>query len=318
MSQPIASQGIFLQNRRIPAWLMSLVLHLIVVLCLAFAFRIVKKGVDAQADRNVGIALVKQHDGKREYVFSDQQADQDSESQNQQPSLTEALPSAAELSVDLTGILPSAEEGAVGNGDLAVQDATDLSSGSDAGTKGLEGKTSTAVFGITGTGSKFVYVFDRSGSMSGAPLLAAQQQLIHSLRDLGDVHQFQIIFYNERPKVFQQRGKSPSLFWADEKSKKAASRFVASIEAGGGTRHMDAIKLALSMGPDVIFFLTDADEPQLTEAELRKIRGRNHGVSINAIEFGTGPQRHETNFLTRMAAQNGGQHAYVDITLLSR
>ena len=64
------------------------------------------------------------------------------------------------------------------------------------------GTTSTGVFGVEGEGSKFVYVFDRSGSMQGfqgRPLAAAKRELITSLESLESVHQFQVIFYNERP-----------------------------------------------------------------------------------------------------------------------
>ena len=79
---------------------------------------------------------------------------------------------------------------------------------------------------------------------------------------------------------------------------------------------MQALKLALDMRPDVVFFLTDADEPQLTDAELAKVRSMNNGTTINAIQFGIGPQSRSENFLIKLAKQNGGQHAYVDVTLL--
>ena len=44
------------------------------------------------------------------------------------------------------------------------------------------------------------------------------------------------------------------------------------------------------MRPDVIFFVTDAGEPQLSAKELEDILRRNErvGATINAIEFGVG------------------------------
>src|SRR5262245_48566300 len=51
----------------------------------------------------------------------------------------------------------------------------------------------TRVFGLRGNGSRFVYVFDRSSSMEGAPLSAAKRELIGSLQSLQSVHQFQVI-----------------------------------------------------------------------------------------------------------------------------
>jgi len=236
--------------------------------------------------------------------------------------LAEVLPSHAELQFDLSGVLPTAPDGANGGANgLETGGLSDL----DDALKGGQhanfptGDTSTSVFGVEGTGTRFVYVFDRSGSMDGfggAPLRAAKSELLSSLDDMQRTHQFQIIFYNERPRVFNPTGGKPELVWGDEAGKELAKRFVQSIEATGGTRHMEALALALGMRPDVVFFLTDADEPQITEDEMRRIRRLNYGASIYAIEFGYGPRRSGTNFLKRLAQQNQGQHVYVDIAKL--
>jgi hypothetical protein len=185
---------------------------------------------------------------------------------------------------------------------------------------GLGHTTTTSVFGLSGTGSKFVYVFDRSGSMAnehGCPLEAAKRQLIQSLADLAETHQFQIVFYNEQPRVVEMVGRTPRLMWGNATNKQAAALFVQGIDAIGATRHWDALRLALGMRPDVIFFLTDADEPQLTDEQLARLRRLNGGTVIHTIEFGNGPTGRRDNFLTRLARENEGQHAYVDVQLLS-
>jgi hypothetical protein len=64
--------------------------------------------------------------------------------------------------------------------------------------------------------------------------------------------------------------------------------------------------------------LTDAEEPQMRPEELAAVRRMNRGTRINAIEFGAGEQGATMNFLHRLAAENGGQHAYVDVRLLRR
>jgi hypothetical protein len=151
----------------------------------------------------------------------------------------------------------------------------------------------------------------------GRPLAAAKYELLASLEDLGDTHQFQIIFYNERPRIFNPSGEAnPSLVWGDESGKALARRFVESVVADGGTRHMDALRQGLNMQPDVMFFLTDADEPQLTRDELSSIRRLNRYTSINTIEFGFGPRSRHDNFLVQLAHQNGGKHAYFDVSKL--
>jgi hypothetical protein len=178
------------------------------------------------------------------------------------------------------------------------------------------GETSTTLFGTSGSGSKFIYVFDRSASMAelnGRPLAAAKRELIASLQHLDETTQFQIIFYNQRPRIFHFRSQSPRLVWANEEGKQAATQFVEAISASGGTEHMQALKLALGLQPDVVFFLTDADEPQLTEADLQQIDRWNQGSRINAIEFGIGPQSVSEGFLQRLASRHRGQHVYVDV-----
>ena len=179
------------------------------------------------------------------------------------------------------------------------------------------GKARTSLFGVTGEGYKFVYVFDRSGSMGGSgrtALQAVKTELQQSLKNLDTVHQFQIIFYNERPVIFNPTGTPGRLAFANEQNKQRAMRFVESITAEGGTAHEDALKLAIRLQPDVIFFLTDADDPKLSPAQLEKIQSIAAGITINVIEFGTGSQPDRNSFLAQLARQNGGQYAYVDLS----
>jgi hypothetical protein len=153
----------------------------------------------------------------------------------------------------------------------------------------------------------------------GRPLASAKRELLASLNDLGSVHQFQIIFYNERPSVVTPLpGSPPRMLFGSDSDKRAAIDFVKGIRAHGGTAHFEALKMALRLHPDVIFFLTDAEEPRLSASELRDIKRMNDGIgaSIYAIEFGSGPALGDDNFLKRIAGQNGGQHTYVDVSRL--
>ena len=179
------------------------------------------------------------------------------------------------------------------------------------------GKARTSLFGVVGEGYKFVYVFDRSGSMGGAgadALQAVKAELLKSLEQLDTVHQFQIVFYNERSVVFNPSGTAGRLAFATERNKDRARRFLDSIKAVGGTAHEEAIEQAIRLQPEVIYFLTDADDPKLTAKQLEKIRNRAAGIRINAIEFGSGPKPEGTSFLAVLARQNAGGYAYVDIS----
>ena len=306
-------------RRGVPAWLMSLAIHAMMLSIVGFTLRFTPRGVALEPDRNVGIVLVHQQEERREYFDGDSlDAQQEpSETVSSQPA-TQPTREAVEA-VDLAGVMPALDEPLLGQD--ASPDAGQMTSGSQSGRVGGQGSAQTEVFGITGTGSRFLYVFDRSGSMEGyggRPLAAAKAELLASLDDLEDTHQFQIIFYNESPNLFRTGDGTPRLIYADANGKRLAQKFVRGISANGGTRHMSALRLALGMDPDVLFFLTDAAEPQLTPDQLNRVHRMNRGAAIHCIEFGFGPQLRRDNFLVRLAQQNGGEHAYVDISRLGR
>src|SRR5688572_26204267 len=152
------------------------------------------------------------------------------------------------------------------------------------------GRARTELFGISADGFKFVYVFDRSASMAGKPLSQAKAELKASLQRLGDTHQFQIIFYNERPKTFALAGQPGRLVFGNESNRTQANRYIDGVTADGSTDHELALYAGLNMLPDVIYFLTDGDKPALSAERLSKIVDRNRaGTIIHVIQFGAGP-----------------------------
>jgi hypothetical protein len=177
----------------------------------------------------------------------------------------------------------------------------------------------TSVFGVQGKGSKFVYVFDRSSSMEGRPLAAAKQQLLQSLESLEGIHQFHIIFFNTKTQSFDASGGGRRIAFASDRNKKLAANFVGGITADGGTDRMYALREAIGYAPDVIFFLTDADDP-MTPSEMADIARANRKAqaAICVIEFGKNPAPVPNNFLARLAKESGGQYGYVNTTTLQQ
>jgi hypothetical protein len=207
--------------------------------------------------------------------------------------------------------------------DAMGTDLADKLSGADSlldGTSNrkIGGQVTTEVFGVQGTGSRFVYVFDRSASMEGyegRPLRAAKRALLESLKSLSDNHQFQIIFYNDQTRDFNSESGSTRLHFATADNQRRAEKFVQSIVGQSGTNHMIALKKALALGPDVVFLLTDA-EGGFTANELSLIGDWNRsGAVINAIEFGVGSSQGDHS-LARLAAENRGHYSYKNVLTL--
>jgi hypothetical protein len=304
----------------VPSWLISLVIHAALLIVFAVAFKATPQGAVAESVVAGGIVLKSNDPATEEYLTEEDFAlQQAAAAESAISSPEEALDSAPPS--DPASALPDTRP-VIGGGPL--QSGTALSAagmGSGPGKRvALEGgRTRTGVFGVEGEGSKFVYVFDRSGSMGGAgrnALRAAKIELLKSLESLEQIHQFQIIFYNERPTMFALAGQPGRLVFGNESSKLQAQKFVDAITADGGTQHEDALMQALRMRPDVIFFLTDGADPELSGAQLARIRKANGGqTSINVVEFGLGSPP-SYNFLQRLARDNGGRYVYVDITHL--
>jgi hypothetical protein len=170
------------------------------------------------------------------------------------------------------------------------------------------------VFGLQAKGSSFVYVFDRSLSMKGLPLAAAKRELVASLHKLTSVQQFQIVFYNQEPRTMQPR----QMVFADKNGLHKAESFVSSIVASGGTDHVKALRAAMSLSPDAIIFLTDADEPQLTEKELAEIHEKNGGIAIHVIEFKSAADHKTGPTLRTLAEENRGEYKLVEVKELPK
>ena len=294
-------------NRRLPAWLMSFLLHTILFTAIFLILRTIPNGAAETDAREAGIVLVNADSQKTEYLSEGEV--EDTTSATASTASPPPLTADQQLPPDLPGI-EAAETPITGVGQELVQSLPGAEGLLDGvpNNRNIGGKVTTEVFGIKGTGSRFVYVFDRSASMSGynnKPLKAAKQQLLASLNSLGSAHQFQIIFYNDTTTVFNPNPGPPEMMSADDKTKRQAIRFVQRTQADRGTDHMNALRLALGLAPDVIFLLTDA-EGGFTRGELGRVADWNRaGAVINAIEFGVGRSRGNDRSLEQLAREHG-------------
>jgi hypothetical protein len=157
---------------------------------------------------------------------------------------------------------------------------------------------------------RVVYVIDRSLSMGlrGA-LGAACRELLTSLDELPEGTMFQVIFYNRDATWLTLNGQRTWLPVTEEVKREIAAH-TASLRAEGATNHVQAVRLALSAQPDVIFLVTDADD--IAPADVRGLTIlNNRRVGIHTIEL-TSQQASTENHLLQLARANGGTHRIVD------
>lgn len=308
--------------RQWPAWAISVLTHSLIVTAALVIASGRPRGATEETTARAGIVLRQFDDSSTSYQGEDDLPQPTSVAD--QPTLDAAPADAAEHAAamaDLASHLPPQDAGPAASGEVL---GVTPGGGQAGGGEALPGRTigggaTVSVFGVEGTGHKFVYAFDRSVSMTGAPLAAAKSQLLASLAALGGTNQFQIVFFNHRLKTFELNGGGSRITFANERTLAAAQAFVGSIGADGGTDRFLALRHALRMEPDVVFFLTDADDA-MTGGELQQITRLNErvGATICTIEFGRGPERGGDNFLKRLSRMTGGQHGYVDTTRLTR
>ena len=322
------------QRRTVPSWLISMLLHMLLLLLLVFVIREApRQGAMAERTADVGIVL-KHSDAETEYYEAENDSRSDSSGADAAAAKAEAPEATLADAIDDSP--PGDPSSALPKSLAVIGPAAAGNHGRGFGTEGLGGgrgpgrglgeigtPARTRVFGIEGEGQKFAFVFDRSSSMGGggsgvSPLEASKAELIKALQSLQSTHQFQIIFYNNEPSRFNPTGTPNKLFFATERNKELAARFIRSITPFGGTDHEKALLLAINTQPDVIFFLADADEyTVMGPAALAKIKRRSAGITINTIEFGMGPRQSGDSYLVQLARQNGGRYMYVDVRIFS-
>lgn len=328
------------------SWGVSLFFHAILLLILTFtisqAVQEPSKGITEEEIAEAGIAFKTISSEKTLYESIDGFAEESSAQNNSaaiqkdtslktDSEIIAALsseirnmdtPDIPSISLQSPGLAPSTGSGSSGLDRITdgLGDITGIGSGTFSGF----GKGTVSCFGTTGKGNTFIFVFDRSASMGfhpsdslETPMKAAKMELRRSLRMLQSNQQFQIIFYCGDEADFLQYEAKKMLF-ATKMNVGGAERFLNSIVPFGGTDHRTALLMALAQHPDVIFFLTDADENETTlnAADLDRIRKNSAGTQINAIQFGHGPKPNSGNWLSRLAEQNGGQYVYLNIEQL--
>ncbi|HZT43744.1 MAG TPA: VIT domain-containing protein [Chthonomonadaceae bacterium] len=142
-----------------------------------------------------------------------------------------------------------------------------------------------------------VFVLDRTGSMAGPKIEQARKALLYCLNSLHPQDRFDVITFNESPDLLLRQ-----LAPATEANIARARRFVADIDASGGTNIEDALHAALNLlraepgREKMVVFLTDG-LPTVGETDIDTIlrhvqawNGDSHTAEQAAFQDGGRPR----------------------------
>ncbi len=171
----------------------------------------------------------------------------------------------------------------------------------------------TEFFGTPERALSFAFVIDYSGSMSHRNALRiAKTELLQSLDRLPPDAQFAVVFYNVQSDVFLDARGKRGLMPATQENKAVVRDRMSSIRPEGGTDHARALRAAIALKPEVIYFLTDAET--MDDEVAVAIQAEAGPIRIQAIEFGDGPASAGNGAIRTLATGTGGSFRHVDIS----
>ena len=160
---------------------------------------------------------------------------------------------------------------------------------------------------------QLTFILDKSGSMAGQSIAQAKQAFEHALKTLDEHDTFQLITFNNVAEAFFEKPVAATAF-----NKQTAWRFVAGLEANGGTEIKTALQLTLL--PEFqhgeqnntgrlqqIVFLTDGAVGN--EAEIfTMINEHIADYRLFTVGLGTAPNRY---FMKRAAEVGRGSYQFI-------
>jgi hypothetical protein len=166
-----------------------------------------------------------------------------------------------------------------------------------------------SLFPLPPAAASVVYVLDRSVSMGmDHKLDLACRELLAGLRRLPPSTRFQVIAYNTYAEPLVIIGRT-DLLPAEPAIIEQVALALDKLTATGDTDHVKALRRGLMLHPDVLYFVTDADD--LTPEQVAFLTRCNQGSSVHAIEFSRRRNARPDSPLAQLAHGNGGSYRCV-------
>ena len=156
-------------------------------------------------------------------------------------------------------------------------------------------------------GRRIVYIVDASGSMQEhlyrqSRFGRVQTELEKSIRSLDASQKFAVIFFNDQARPAGSR----SLRFATDRYKRQVVNQIMDSGPKGGTNPKGAIRRALKMKPDTIYFLTDGRFLPVNAAALMK---KSRTLTVHTFTLGDSVGE---AIMRRIAEIHSGTYRFVD------
>ena len=150
---------------------------------------------------------------------------------------------------------------------------------------------------------RVAFVLDRSGSMAGTPIQQALKSVEACLGALSEDDKFGIVAFDNEVTLLDSE-----LVPCTGESRETAKRFLATIDARGGTELLSGLTAAtklLAGGGGDVFLLTDG---QVSGTETIIQQAKHAGIRIHCLGIGSASQ---DRFLSLLARETGGVSRFV-------
>ncbi len=189
--------------------------------------------------------------------------------------------------------------------------------GGSAGGAGRSIGPGTQFFGAREHAHSFTYVIDCSGSMATRNSLdVAKREMMASINQLAPDAEFAVIFYNLQTRILNNPQGQQGLMAATALNKGRVQSQLEAVAPLGGTDHTLALREALKLKSEVIFFLTDAE--LISNSDIDEILPEVGHTRIQAVEFGFGMSLGQRTPLSRLATTTGGTYRYIDVSRFAK
>ncbi len=173
--------------------------------------------------------------------------------------------------------------------------------------------------GTSGIGKRIVFVVDASAAMGGGkqtPLSHARKELDFSFQDLNESQRFQVVCFNEEANTLPTEG-TDLMIPVSPSNLKRAHAFLETVKGTGRGDPVNALIKAVSLKPDLIFFLSDENAVQLDAAQIELIKKQAGNIPINGVEIGSGMEPDDSPPIKLLANACQGRFQWVNASMHS-